>query len=235
MNEWNIQSRAHACQACQKPFADKELYHTLLFEEKQELRRQDVCKPCWEAQFSQFKAGQEGFISYWHGIYIAPPATPPDPIQRETAETLMRKLIEANDPKHGPACFILAVMMERKRLLKVKEQIKQGGTRIFIYEHPKTGDIYTITDPNLQLNQLEEVQRDVGHLLEHGLTPPPGAEPVPASPAEAASAPPAEAAPEAPVSEPAANTDAPAPAPDQTAVPAQAAAPVSAETPEPQT
>ncbi|MDB6108857.1 MAG: hypothetical protein JWR69_607, partial [Pedosphaera sp.] len=46
------------------------------------------------------------------------------------------------------------------------------GRRVFVYEHPKSGDIFTIVDPDLQLNQLEEVQRDVANLLEHGLNPP---------------------------------------------------------------
>jgi hypothetical protein len=33
--------------------------------------------------------------------------------------------------------------------------------------------MFTSTDPGLQLNQLETVQRDVAALLEHGLNPPP--------------------------------------------------------------
>ena len=66
-------------------------------------------------------------------------------------------------------------MLERKRVLKVKEQIIRDGKRTFIYEQPKTGDIFTITDPDLKLDQLEEVQRDVAALLEHGLNPPPPA------------------------------------------------------------
>jgi hypothetical protein len=124
----------------------------------------------------QYGAGsidRKGFISFWKGIYqTPPPVTQNDPMQKATAETLLRKLIELNDPKHGPACFILAVMLERKRVLKVKEQIKKEGTRVFIYEHPASSDIFTITDPNLQLNQLDEVQRDVAYLMEHGLNPP---------------------------------------------------------------
>jgi hypothetical protein len=84
----------------------------------------------------------------------------------------LRKLIELDDPRYIPAGYILAVMLERKRLLKVKEQLVREGRRIFIYEHPKTGDLFTIVDPDLQLNQLEEVQRDVADLLEHGLNPP---------------------------------------------------------------
>ena len=169
MNDWNIQSRAHQCQACGKSFADKEAYHTLLFDEKSDYMRQDVCEGCWKIQFSQGAQERKGFISHWQGVYEAPPAAPPEAIQKENAETLLRKIMEAKDGKYAAVSYILAVMLERKRLLKVKEQIKSEGHRIFIYEHPKTGDLFTIPDPDLQLNQLEQVQRDVGFLLEHGL------------------------------------------------------------------
>ncbi len=172
MNEWNIQSRAHVCQSCTQPFADKQTYHTLLFSEKSELRRLDVCDTCWQSQFSEGGTDKKDVISRWQGNYETPPATPPEAIEKENAETLLRKLIELGDPKHGAVCYILAVMLERKRLLKVKEQFKRDGQRVFIYEQPKTGDIFTITDPDLQLNQLEQVQHDVAQLLEHGLTPP---------------------------------------------------------------
>jgi hypothetical protein len=171
MTEWNIQSRAHGCESCNKPFVDQETYHTLLFDERADFRRSDICHGCWQKQFSDGARDRKGFISYWHGVYEAP--TPkPEAIQKETAETLLRKLIEQNDPKHVAAGFILAVMLERKKLLKVKEQTVRDGQRVFVYEQPHTGDIFTIVDPNLQLNQLEAVQRDVASLLEHGLNPP---------------------------------------------------------------
>ena len=182
MNEWNTQSRGHGCQACQRPFQDKQPYHTLLFEEKQLFHRLDICETCWKDQYSQGAHDRKGFTSYWSGIYEAPPAAAPDPIEKENAESLLRKLIELNDPKHAAAGFILAVMLERKRLLKVKEQIIREGQRVFIYEQPKTGDIFTIPDPNLQLNQLDQVQKDVAELLEKGLYP--LAEASPQSPSE---------------------------------------------------
>ena len=171
MTEWNIQSRAQGCEACGKPFADQETYHTLLFDEKADFRRSDICAACWQKQYSDGARDRKGFVSYWHGVYAAPPS-PSDPIKKETAETLLRKLIELNDPQYVPAGYILAVMLERKRILKVKEQLVRDGRRVFIYEQPKTGDVFTITDPNLRLDQLEQVQRDVAALLEHGLNPP---------------------------------------------------------------
>jgi hypothetical protein len=207
MNEWNIQNRAHACQSCGQAFADQQVYHTLLFDEKQHYRRLDICEPCWQGQYSQGASDRRGFVSRWCGIYEAPPVARPDPIQKETAESLLRKLLELNDPKHAAATYILAVMLERKRLLKVKEQLVREGQRTFIYEHPRTGDLFTIADPNLQLNQLDAVHQDVAGLLEHGLNPPApdASEGLPAASAATA---------------PEANTEAPAslvPAPSPTA------------------
>jgi hypothetical protein len=66
-------------------------------------------------------------------------------------------------------------MLERKRILKVREQIQGQGGRVFIYEHAGTGELFTIADPNLQLNQLQEVQRATAELLAQGLNPPPAA------------------------------------------------------------
>ena len=170
MNEWNIQSRAHACETCGQSFADQQPYRTVLFEDAKELRRSDICEPCAEKDGDA--RGRAGFISQWNGTYEAPPAHPVDAIQKETAETVLRKVIAENDPRYAPAAYILAVMLERKRILKVKEQFRRDGQRIFIYEQPKTGDIFTIADPNLHLDQLEQVQRDVAQLLEPSINPP---------------------------------------------------------------
>lgn len=170
ITEWNIQSRGHGCELCGRTFADKEPYHTLLFDEKSDFRRSDVCVACWQGKFQDARS-QTGFLSCWQGVYEAPPPVT-EAIQKDTAETLLRKLIEQNDPQHAPAAYILAVMLERKRILKVKEQVMREGQRIFIYEQPKTGDVFTIADPDLRLDQLELVQRDVAALLEHGLNPP---------------------------------------------------------------
>ena len=178
MNEWNIQSRASACESCAQPFADRQPYHTLLLDVPPELRRSDICDPCWQKNFAGDATSRAGFISHWQGIFEVPPAAV-DAIQKETAETLLRKLIEQNDSRYAPAAFILAVMLERKRILKVKEQIVRDGKRVFIYEQPRTGDVFTIADPDLHLDQLEAVQRDVAALLEHGLNPPASESPVP--------------------------------------------------------
>lgn len=219
--EWNIQSRAHACHECGSAFEDKTHYHTVLVDRRRTFERKDLCDTCWKSIPAGKSRETQGFVSHWQGIYLASPPPPPEPIQKDTAESLLRRLIQENDPNRAGVIYILAVMLERKRILKVKSQILQEGRRIFVYEHPKSGDCFTIADPDLQLNQLEVVQRDVGMLLQ---SPPP---PPPQSPSPS----PSPAASEGSAGSSAATADGSEPAPDsQPATAAAAVVPAEAST-----
>ena len=167
MIEWNIQSRGHVCAVTGRGFADREAYHTVLLDQGQGFERLDLCADAWASHGAEVLA-RPNLVSHWRGVYEAPPPVPPDAIAKDDAESLLRTLVARAEPRFGAACYILAVMLERKRLLKVKTQVREGGRRLLVYEHPRSGDIFTIADPDLQLNQLEEVQQQVSDLLAHG-------------------------------------------------------------------
>ena len=144
------------------------------------LERRDICPGCWEQKHKAEPGAMGGYISNWQGVHEVPPPPPPDAIPKDNAQTLRKKLIEQNDPEHTEACFILAVMLERKRVIKNKDQVRnEDGGRMLIYEHAKTGDVFTILDPALKLAELGDVQAKVADLLEHGLNPPAAEEPEP--------------------------------------------------------
>ena len=63
------------------------------------------------------------------------------------------------------ACYVLAVMLERKRILK-QIRVEQTGDRpVLIYEHTKTGDVLIVPDVKLRLDEIEHVQNEVSQLL----------------------------------------------------------------------
>ena len=160
MTEWDIQSRAEKCASCQKPFLSREAYHTLLSMDASGYHRRDLCGACYAT------APREGVLSYWQGEYKLPPPPPPEPIQKETAETLLRKLVESTDPAHAAARYILAVMLERKRILKHRDTVhEENGTELLVYEHARSGESFTIPDPHLRLDELAQVQQEVSTLL----------------------------------------------------------------------
>jgi hypothetical protein len=72
-------------------------------------------------------------------------------------------LSSENAPRN--ACYVLAAMLERKKILKqVKSEQSENGL-VLIYEHAATGDVFIVQDPQLRLDELEAVQDEVAQLL----------------------------------------------------------------------
>ncbi len=74
--------------------------------------------------------------------------------------------MEENSVQHAAARYLLAVMLERKKMLKeVEVKRAVGGALTRIYEHTKTGEVFVVPDPELRLDQIEQVQQEVASLL----------------------------------------------------------------------
>jgi hypothetical protein len=159
--EWSIQSRSERCSITGEPFREGEYFYTLLFHEKDGLRREDLSEAAWKARDSS----REPF-SFWRSKFEPPPPPSPEPLGKQTAEDLLRLYMQDGDPQRASARYILALMLERKRILKQVEARKgEGGERILIYEHAKTGEVFVVPEPELHLDQIEKVQMEVSSLL----------------------------------------------------------------------
>jgi hypothetical protein len=161
-NDWPIKHRADACARTQRLFEAGEQFYTLLFREGDGFRREDLSEEAWSQRNENIRP-----FSFWKTRYEPPPATPPETLAKENAEDILRRLLAENDPAHANACYVLAVMLERKRVLK---QIKTDRTEdrpVLIYEHAKTGDVFIVTDVRLRLDEIEHVQQEVSQLLKN--------------------------------------------------------------------
>lgn len=176
--EWNIKTASSSCQLCQRPFADQETFVSRLSFEGGEYQRLDACAGCWTEE------RRPGALSVWKTVFHVPPPPPPEPIKKETAESLLRQFMETEDPSRRNVIFILAVMLERRRILVERDvQTREDGLKVRMYEHRKTGETFVVPDPGLRLDELEHVQLEVLTLL--GLVPVQAA-PTPEAPVEPA-------------------------------------------------
>jgi hypothetical protein len=182
MEDWNFQNRSPVCSQCQTMFEAKSECFTVLSRANADYVRQDLCRSCWEAAGGPSIREKMGVISSWQGTYEPPPPPPVDPLPKEDAESLLRKMAERNDPAESETKYILAVMLERKRILKHRETQKTEE-KLLVYEHVKTGEVFLIQDPQLRLDQLVEVQKKVSAMLSSAG---PGKEASSAVPAETA-------------------------------------------------
>lgn len=161
--EWNIKPRARICAVCGKSFAPGEECLSALFETMQGYERRDYCPECWSARTD----GGTPFSQWQSAISDAAPASAKaEPIQRETAEALLRRLVELDDPANTGVIYILAVMLERKKqLIERDAKPRPEGGILRIYEHKASGDTFLIVDPQLRLDAIGEVQNQIIELL----------------------------------------------------------------------
>lgn len=157
-NEWAIKERANACAVTHRPFTAGEYFYTLLFRDANGYQREDLSEEAWRQRNENIQP-----FSFWRTRYE--PAPPPtDPLPKENAEQLFRRLVSSEKPPAN-ACYVLAAMLERKRVLKqIKTEDSENG-RVLIYEQGSTGDVFIVPDPGLRLDELESVQNEVAQLL----------------------------------------------------------------------
>ena len=95
--EWSIQTRNDHCAVTGRPFDDGEFFYTLLFDEKEGFRREDLSVAAWEER--PIDAPQP--FSLWRSKFEMPPPPPPEPLAKETAEDLLRKYMADASPGPG--------------------------------------------------------------------------------------------------------------------------------------
>ncbi|MBP7830596.1 MAG: hypothetical protein KA248_11825 [Kiritimatiellae bacterium] len=158
--EWNIKMPAAACASCGKSFADREAIYSRLTFGAEGYQRDDCCAGCWP------EAQKTPSLSSWKSAYRMPAPPPPEAIQRETAESMLRQFMETEDPSRRNAIYILAVMLERRRILVERDvKTREDGMKVRFYEHRSTGETFVVPDPGLRLDELEHVQQEVIALL----------------------------------------------------------------------
>src|SRR5436190_15649 len=159
-NEWAVKRRADACAVTRRPFVTGEYFYTLLFHDADGYRREDLSEEAWQNRNENIQP-----FSFWKSRYEPLPAPSPEPLPKENAEQLFRRLI-SSETSNPSACYVLAAMLERKRVVKqIKTEAAANG-RLLIYEHGATGEVFIVPDPRLRLDELEGVQNEVASLLQ---------------------------------------------------------------------
>ncbi len=158
--EWNIQSRALQCAETGRPFEKGERIFSALYWREGHYVRVDLCADAWKARNDNIEP-----LSAWQTDFIPPPPPAPEALKKDDAESLLRRLVAENVPSTRNARYILALMLERKKVVRQIERQRQEGVSILVYEHIPSGEVWLIEDPGLKLGELRAVQDEVAHLL----------------------------------------------------------------------
>jgi len=175
---WEVRSRAPKCVATGLAFEEGDEVFSRLVETNEGMAREDFRRDAWSKDL------RESALFHWKTRFRKPLPRKDPPFKEENAEEFLRGLLETRDPAVTNTVFILAVMLERKRILVERGvQRDADGQRVRIYEHKDDGETFFIVDPELTLGQIVDVQQEVA--LQLGWIQAPVAEDSPAEAGEA--------------------------------------------------
>ncbi len=161
--EWNIQPRALQCAVSSRPFEKGEKVFSALYWREGQYQRVDLNEEAWKARNDNIEP-----LSAWQTEFVPPPPPEQETLKKDDAESLLRRLIAESAPTTRNARYILALMLERKKVLRQVERQKQESGSVLVYEHIPTSEVWLIEDPGLKLGELSAVQEEVANLLSLG-------------------------------------------------------------------
>jgi hypothetical protein len=186
---WHVRSRSRECAATGRAFTDGETIITALYPDPESsgYLRRDYAIEAW----NELPGDAETPFSFWKTSFSAPTGNEREnPVEKLSAEELLQRLVVEDEDHTENTRYILAVMLERQKLLRETDNQRTPSGILRVYEHRKTGEVYLIRDPDIPLDQVEAVQNEVIVLLENnGRMPSPVVEEPQAATAETEAAP----------------------------------------------
>ncbi len=162
--DWKISRRGNKCSQTDVKFNDGESFYTCIFDdpESEGFLRKDFSEAAWAELDNDLKP-----FSFWKSTCKYPKEEEaPTVLANESAETMLRRMIEDDEASTENARYILALMLERKKNLRPVGVKETDSSRLLLYEHRLTGDVLIIRDPQLKLDEVEKVQEEVSQLLD---------------------------------------------------------------------
>jgi len=163
---WHVRTRSRECADTGEKFSEGQKIVTALFPDSETggYLRKDFSDDAWKAR--EAEGGEKEYFSHWRTVFTPTPANETvQPVTKQSAEDLLHSLVEEDQEHTENTRYILAVMLERQKLLRETDSQPTAGGILRIYEHRKTGEVFIVKDPNIPLDKVEEIQNEVIELL----------------------------------------------------------------------
>lgn len=163
--DWKIKSRSGVCSHTERAFEDEEPFYTCIFDDPESdgFIRRDFSVDSWNELSESLEPRP---FSFWKSVYKdKKEVKKEESMKQNSVEAMLHRMIEEDEPATENARYILALMLERKKIL-IPTEVNRTETRtLLFYEHRDTGSVYIVTDPELKLDEIGQIQEEVSELL----------------------------------------------------------------------
>lgn len=159
IGDWEIKSRAEQCAVSGKAFREDEEFVSVLFQGEEGLERMDMSLVAWK-DWDTGDGGREP-LSYWKSRFQPGPAPESETVNKQDAESELRRLLDQGAPESARLCRLLALLLERKRILKLRERIDQPERQLLVFEHTDTQESFLVPDVDFKLSDLDSLRDEI--------------------------------------------------------------------------
>lgn len=155
--DWKLGRTNECCAACGHEFSEGETYVSALFElESSEFRRGGYCEACYPP------SGSAPF-SFWRSKRVAPVRS--KKLNLEQVKELFLRYVGSEESENREVAYLLALLLMRKKRLRLRETRTDGGVRLLLLESPAGDGPFPVVDPVISPERLEALDREIRDLL----------------------------------------------------------------------
>ncbi len=158
MTEYQIQPHSRKCVATGRDLKPGERYFTALVEDGDHFVRQDFSKEAW-------KGPPAAAFSFWTGRVPTPSETLKPRFDDDLLEECFQRLETQTEPSRVNFRYVVALLLIRRKRLRFEQSVFEDGVEKLEVAHAKTGERHLVVNPQLNDEEMTQVQAEVFNVL----------------------------------------------------------------------
>jgi len=156
--EWQLPAASDRCAADGRIFAPGQVVRTVLFAKDGAYARRDYCLGCRPID-------ETGLIGAWTRRRPAAASEKPAAFDAEAAFKYFRRLGDDDGAERQQFRFVLALLLWRKKLLKLAETAQRDERELWQFRSPRTAESFEVVRPDLAEDEIERLSGQLESLL----------------------------------------------------------------------
>jgi hypothetical protein len=159
MHDYDVQRCSRHCVATGRELADGEVFYSALLARGAALERQDFAAEAWQGP-------PEGVLAWWRARVPARDARPPRLAPSDVLLTLLDGLEQ--HPDRAELRYVLALLLVRRRVLRVEEQSPQAAGETIELYCPRQDRTHHVRVALPAADRAEALEQELAELLSAG-------------------------------------------------------------------
>lgn len=155
--DFEVQRCTRKCAKTERAFEPGESFYSMLRKDGADVVREDFCNDAWDGP-------PESAIAWWQSQMPDPKANKITWAPNDVMLNYFQQI--RNDPSKSDTCFVLSLLMVRRRLMRMEETERDDkGNEVMVLFCPRAEEEYRVLSRNPSAESVERIQAELATLL----------------------------------------------------------------------